>query len=215
MRREALTVLLAIVCTALGVGGLKSMIHPSDKVLVSPVAALPSAAIAPAPSQRAVVNGLLTADRLGVEPAIVPLVVPVEGCMPEGHSAVIDRAAQRTWLCDNGQVVQRFVMTSATSQPDPGQYNVFAKDLYASSDLTGRFSTMTHFVAFAYGKYKGARIAFHSIPQFSNGVYVQSFESVGTRDSFGGSAGCIRVLPADAAVIWDWLSIGDSVVVIS
>ncbi|MFM7252307.1 MAG: L,D-transpeptidase [Ilumatobacteraceae bacterium] len=38
---------------------------------------------------------------------------------------------------------------------------------------------------------------------------------MGTQEYFGASAGCIRVLPDDAVRIWDWLSIGDLVRVIS
>ena len=92
---------------------------------------------------------------------------------------------------------------------------MYAKDLNASSTITGQYSTMTHFVAFTKGKYKGARIAFHSVPQLSNGEYVQTFESVGTPAQFGQSSGCIRVLPDDSVKIWDWLSIDDEVHVIS
>jgi len=74
---------------------------------------------------------------------------------------------------------------------------------------------MTHFVAFTYGKYQGARIAFHSIPKYSNGEFVQPLDSVGTQELFGASAGCIRVLPDDAVAIWDWLAVGDTVIVVS
>ena len=31
----------------------------------------------------------------------------------------------------------------------------------------------------------------------------------------GDSSGCIRVLPDDAVAIWDWLDIGDEVIVIT
>ena len=98
---------------------------------------------------------------------------------------------------------------------DPGEYDVYAKDLNASSNLSGQYSTMTHFVAFTHGKYQGARIAFHSVPKYGDGTWVQPLDSVGTQEYFGASAGCIRVLPDDAVRIWDWLSIGDLVRVIS
>jgi hypothetical protein len=74
---------------------------------------------------------------------------------------------------------------------------------------------MTHFVAFTRGKFQGARIAFHSVPTYSNGEFIQPLDSVGTEQYFGASAGCIRVLPDDAVRIWDWLSIDDAVRVIS
>jgi hypothetical protein len=157
----------------------------------------------------------------------LPLVAPVaettttvaapvsNGCAASGHSAVVDRVNQRSWLCNDGQITETFVMTSANSQPDPGTYKVYAKDLKASSMLTGEFSTMTHFVAFTRGKYANARIAFHSIPKYSNGEYVQPLESVGTAEKHGASAGCIRVLPEDSVKIWDWLDKGDPVIVVS
>ena len=137
------------------------------------------------------------------------------GCAASGHSAVVDRANQRAWLCNDGVVTDKFPMTTANSQPDPGTYKVYAKDLNASSVLTGKYSTMTHFVAFTKGKYKGARIAFHSIPKYANGDYVQPLDSVGTAAKRGASSGCIRVLYDDSVKIWDWLAMGDPVIVIS
>ena len=136
-------------------------------------------------------------------------------CVEEGRSAVVDRFNQRAWLCEDGEITDEMPITSAVSQPDPGTYEVYAKDLDASSTLTGEYSTMTHFVAFTYGKYQGARIAFHSVPTYSNGEYVQPLDSVGTPEQYGDSSGCIRVLPDDAVLIWDWLGVGDTVTVVS
>ncbi|MGA1439178.1 MAG: L,D-transpeptidase family protein [Ilumatobacteraceae bacterium] len=136
-------------------------------------------------------------------------------CADSGRSAVVDRFNQRSWLCEDGRIVDEMPMTSAVSQPDPGTYEVYAKDLNASSTLTGQYSTMTHFVAFTRGKYQGARIAFHSVPKYSNGEFVQPLDSVGTPEMHGDSSGCIRVLPDDAEQIWEWLDIGDPVIVVS
>lgn len=165
-----------------------------------------------------VVDGIVgpqTAKQLGAWSG--PDVLPPDAstCPTSGRSAVVDRFNQRSWLCDDGVITDEMPITSAVSQPDPGTYEVYAKDLDASSTLTGDYSTMHHFVAFTYGKYQGARIAFHSLPQYSNGEYVQPIDSVGTQELFGASSGCIRVLPDDATLIWDWLDIGDTVVVIS
>ncbi len=136
-------------------------------------------------------------------------------CPETGRAAVVDRFNQRSWLCEAGEITELMPITSAISQPDPGTYEVYAKDMNASSTLTGEYSTMTHFVAFTYGKYQGARIAFHSIPKYSNGEYVQPLDSVGTQELFGDSSGCIRVLPEDAEMIWNWLDIGDTVKVVT
>ena len=165
-----------------------------------------------------VVDGVVgpeTANRLGswVGPDVLP---PDPGtCPTTGRAAVIDRYNQRNWLCDDGVIESVMPMTSAVSQPGPGTYEVYAKDLNASSTLSGDYSTMTHFVAFTHGKYQGARIAFHSIPKYRNGDYVQPLDSVGTAELFGESSGCIRVLPDDAERIWNWLDIGDEVVVVT
>lgn len=136
-------------------------------------------------------------------------------CPSTGHGAIVDRSRQQGALCDGGRISYQFPLTSALTQPDPGTYPVYAKDLKASSTLGGHYSTMTHFVAFAKGKYTGARVAFHSVPKLSNGDWVQPLSSVGTEEYHGASSGCIRVLPDDAVRIWDWLGKGDEVRVIS
>ncbi len=106
-------------------------------------------------------------------------------------------------------------MTSAISQPDPGTYEVYAKDRNASSNISGEYSEMEYFVAFTYGKYQGARIAFHSVPTYPDGEFVQPLDSVGTPELHGASAGCIRVKPEHAELIWSWLDIGDTVKVVT
>ncbi len=136
-------------------------------------------------------------------------------CPTTGHAAVVDRENQRAWLCGDGLVTNEMLMTSAWIQPDPGDYAVYAKDMNSSSRFTGRYSTMTHFVAFTHGKIRGARIAFHSMPIYSDGAFVQPLETLGAADQRGNSAGCIRVSPTDAELIWSWLEIGDVVRVVS
>jgi hypothetical protein len=136
-------------------------------------------------------------------------------CAPTGRSAVVDRSFQRTWLCDGGTIARVMPITSAWSQPDPGSYEVYGKDLDAASSLSGELSTMTHFVAFTHGKFQGARIGFHSVPVDTAGEYVQALDTVGVVALQGDSSGCIRVLPDDAVAIWDWLQVGDDVIVVS
>lgn len=165
-----------------------------------------------------VVDGVVgpeTAKQLGtwVGPDVLP--PDPETCPDSGRAAVVDRFNQRAWLCEDGDITTQMPITSAVSQPDPGTYEVYAKDMNASSTLSGEYSTMTHFVAFTYGKYQGARIAFHSVPKYPNGEYVQPLDSVGTQALFGDSSGCIRVLPDDAELIWSWLDVGDTVTVVT
>jgi peptidoglycan hydrolase-like protein with peptidoglycan-binding domain len=160
--------------------------------------------------------GRVTAQAMGIWAGpLGPLPATDDDCPDTGHGAIVDRANQRGALCADGVITYEFPITTAISQPDPGTYPVYAKDLNASSTFGGHYSTMTHFVAFTRGKYKGARIAFHSVPTLNNGEYVQTLDSVGTAAMHGQSSGCIRVLPDDSVKIWDWLGIDDEVHVIS
>lgn len=136
-------------------------------------------------------------------------------CDGVDHAVVVDRAVQRGWFCESEQVTTVFPLTSSDLQPDPGVYEVYAKDIKAWSWEFGPPSTMTHFVAFTRGKFAGARIAFHSVPVYSDGSWAQPLESVGTMEHFGDSSGCIRLLPEDAQAVWDFLDLGGSVRVIS
>jgi len=145
----------------------------------------------------------------------VPAPVIDPNCPATPHGAVIDRVRQRAWLCDNGVALPEFVITTAIDQPDPGTYPVYSKSMHASSRFGGHYSTMTHFVAFTRGKKTGARVAFHTVPVLRNGDFVQPLDSVGTEERHGDSAGCIRVLPDEGQVVWDWLQIGDQVHVIT
>lgn len=160
--------------------------------------------------------GRQTAQAMGIWAGpLGPMPATDDDCPDTAHGAIVDRANQRGALCENGTITYEFPITSAWSQPDPGTYPVYAKDMNASSTFGGHYSTMTHFVAFTKGKYKGARIAFHSVPKTTDGEFVQPLDSVGTEQYHGQSSGCIRVLPDDAVRIWDWLSTGDEVHVIS
>lgn len=152
-----------------------------------------------------------------VEPTTTTVPAPVidPNCPQTPHAAVIDRDRQRAYLCDNGVALPEFVITTAVTQPDPGVYPVFAKTMHTSSRFGGHYSTMTHFVAFTRGKQTGARIAFHTVPVLTTGEFAQPLESVGSPEHHGDSAGCIRVLPDQGPVIWDWLQKGDEVHVVT
>jgi hypothetical protein len=143
-----------------------------------------------------------------------PLVID-PNCPTTAHAAVIDRDRQRAWLCDNGVALPEFVITTAREQPDPGTYPVFAKSMHASSKFGGHYSTMTHFVVFARGEESGARVGFHTVPVLRSGEFAQPLASVGTQMEHGQTSGCIRVLPEQGQVIWDWLQKGDQVHVIT
>jgi hypothetical protein len=185
------------------------------------VAATPTTSIAPETSVAATAleesATSVEATTTMPEPTTTTVPVPVidPNCPTTPHAAVIDRDRQRAWLCDNGFALPEFVITTAIGQPAPGTYPVYAKSMNASSRLGGHYSTMTHFVAFTRGERTGARVAFHTIPVLTNGEYAQPLASVGTQMRRGDSAGCIRVLPEQGQVIWDWLQKGDEVRVVN
>jgi hypothetical protein len=196
----------ALVATPTAVAAETSPTSLADALPVPTRPVLTSVAVtsSPAPPAAAVV-----AD------AARPVDGPAAACPDTSHGAIVDRAAQRAWLCDGAAISVEMPITSAWSMPDPGTYPVYAKDLAATSTFGGHVSRMTNFVAFTYGERTGARIAFHSVPTSNDGSFVQTLDSVGDPGLRGESSGCIRVLPDDAARIWAWLSIGDEVHVIS
>ncbi|MET0144676.1 MAG: L,D-transpeptidase [Ilumatobacteraceae bacterium] len=136
-------------------------------------------------------------------------------CPMTPHGAVVDRAAQRAWLCDGGVVVRWMPITSATDQPDPGVYEIYAEDVATTSRYGPRPSVLDHFVAFTRGKYEGARIGFHAVPRYDDGTLAQPLETVGAPELAGASSGCIRLRPDDAAFLFAVLTVGDQVHVIS
>ncbi len=148
-------------------------------------------------------------------PAATILPPPDRGCAATGVSAAIDRDMQQAWLCLDGYITTQFPVSTAWSLPDPGAYSVYAKDPVTSSTFGGHISTLKNFVAFTYGENTGARVAFHSIPVFSDGSLMQPIDSVGDLSRRGESSGCIRVQPDISELIWDTLSIGDTVTVLT
>ena len=217
LARHAALAAFAVLLASCGVGGSSS---ERSTGLVPPVTiavgALPTVAAA---THRSVIDETATDETATEQPAeeAAGAAEPgVDGACPvTEHGAVVDRDAQRGWLCEMGRPVLEFPFTSAWSMPDPGSYPVYSKTLNSSSTFGGHYSTMTHFVAFAYGKNTGAEVAFHSVPVLTDGRYVQPLESVGDPARRGESAGCIRVLPDVAVAIWDRLAVGDLVNVVT
>jgi hypothetical protein len=179
---------------------------PSPPVVTTPTS--PAASTAPSTAPTTPIAG-------GMPDPVGEVTGPAGACPGDGHGAVVDRAGQRAWLCDGATLAAELPITSAWTMPDAGTYAVYAKDLKAWSTFGGHASTMTHFVAFARGERTGARIAFHSVPTLADGAYAQPLQSVGDPSRRGESSGCIRLLPEDSVRVWDWLSIGDQVRVVS
>lgn len=132
----------------------------------------------------------------------------LDGCPGSERSAVADKANQRYWLCMDGQAVtEELPMTTASGNyglPPVGTYPVFERDEDAYG-IDGE--ALERFVAF-YTTPRGNRIAFHEVVD-------QDPATVGDLDQRGASAGCFRIREDDSIQVWEFLRIGDPVVVIS
>ena len=88
--------------------------------------------------------------------------------------------------------------------PTVGTYRVFAK-LAVNRGIHGEY--LQRFVAFSTTP-RGNRIAFHEVVN-------QRPETVGDLNMRGASSGCFRVRHDDSLLVWDFLQIGDPVVVLT
>jgi hypothetical protein len=185
-----------------GVAGGTSVANESTTIGTQPaVTTPPSAASEPTflPSD---------AEATAVVAALGDTTFDLDGCPDAERGAVADKANQRYWLCMNGAAVtDEIPMTTASGNyglPPIGTYEVFDRD-EAAFGINGE--PLERFVAF-YTTPKGNRIAFHEVVD-------QDPATVGDLDQRGASAGCFRVREKDSVQVWDFLQIGDPVVVIS
>ena len=136
---------------------------------------------------------------------IDPVAPPASG---EGRRVVFSEGAQRVWLIDEDDEVERtyLVSGSLTDNLQPGTYSVFSRseNAYGIDDS----GTMKWFVRFTRGP-SGAAIGFHDIP-IDDGAPVQTKAQLGTEQSHG----CIRQKSKDAKRMWAHAPIGTTVVVV-
>ncbi|QIX27641.1 L,D-transpeptidase [Nocardioides sp. JQ2195] len=142
------------------------------------------------------------------DPTVIP-VDPTEAPADsgEGRRVVFSQAAQRVWLIDEDDTVERTYLVSGSvyDNLDPGTFAVYSRSEKAwGIDDSG---TMNWFVRFAHGP--NAAIGFHDIP-VDDGQRVQTADELGTPRSHG----CIRQRPVDAKALWEFAPIGTTVVVI-
>jgi L,D-transpeptidase-like protein len=125
----------------------------------------------------------------------------------DGRRIVFSETAQRVWLVDGGDHVQRTYLVSGSKfdNLNPGTYAVQSKARYATAfDFSG---SMEYFVRFTSGF--TAPIGFHTVPVDNAGRPEQTKEQLGTPRS----AGCVRQWLNDAVALWDFAPIGTKVVV--
>ena len=148
-----------------------------------------------------------TAPTTTVPPA--PTTPPAE-VLPEsgaGRRVVFSIQGQRMWWVDeSGAVLRTSLVSGRPNTPQTGTFQVYSKTLNATG-LDG--SRMDYFVRFTKGP-AGWAIGFHDIPVM-DGVPVQTVEQLGQPLSHG----CIRQREEDAVFTWDFLQVGDTVVVVA
>lgn len=200
---------LGVALTALGLADdSRSVSADSD----TSEAALGGASAAQATSPRASTDapGSTTASSTSSttvppEPTIPPdEVLPPSG---DGRRVVFSVDRQRMWWVDDaGTVLRTSLVSGRANTPATGTFRVYSKTLNATG-LDG--SKMDYFVRFTKGP-NGWAIGFHDIP-VKGGAPVQTEEQLGQPLSHG----CIRQREADATFTWEFLEVGDTVVVVA
>ena len=137
-----------------------------------------------------------------------PGTIDLPDCAAAGRSAVVDKAAQRFWLCEDGAAItDRLRVTTAFASyglPPVGSYTLFDRDVVGYS----RDGEKLHRVVTFYTTDRGNRIGFH---QYVN----QDPATIGGMNQRGASDGCLRVNTYDSWTVWDFLRVGDRVIVIT
>ncbi len=140
-------------------------------------------------------------------PAYVPT-RPLPAHSGAGRRIVYSERAAHLWVVgDGGAVVRDYPVTGRVGRPKPGVYHVYSKSTVAINP--GEKLRFEFMVRFAVG-ITGARIGFHTIPRYLDGVPIQKESQLGTAI---GAGGCVRQSRADAVWLYGWSRIGDTVVV--
>jgi hypothetical protein len=124
-----------------------------------------------------------------------------------GKRIVFDVSAQRVWLVDADNSVERTYLVSGSKfdnlQNDT--YQVTSRSRYATAYNSDE--TMNYMVRFAMGR--TSPIGFHSIPALPDGTLVEDRSELGAP----ASDGCIRQWITDARALWNFAPVGTTVVV--
>ena len=136
----------------------------------------------------------------------VDLGPPVPANSGEGRRVVYSNGQQRVWLVEtDGTVARTYLVSGRRNYPRKGTFAVFSRSLHTRSGSV-RMQYMVRFT-------KSARtnVGFHSIPVDRRGRMIQSTAQLGTPRS----RGCVRQSLEDARFLWDWSTIGTTVVVVA
>lgn len=202
-RQRRLVALVAIVVVLLGGIAVALQLGSADRVDTTDG----SAAAAEVVGSTASTAAPTTEAPTTVPPAPT---TPPDELLPDsgaGRRVVFSVGRQRMWWVDDaGTVLRTSLVSGRPNTPQTGTFQVYSKTLHATG-LDG--SKMDYFVRFTKGP-AGWAIGFHDIPEM-DGAAVQTVEQLGQPLSHG----CIRQREEDATFTWDFLQVGDTVVVVA
>jgi hypothetical protein len=137
--------------------------------------------------------------------AMVPSGPPLPAGSGAGRRVVYSNHQQRVWLVEeNGQVSHSYLVSGRHGLPSVGTYHVWSK---VPSSYSGSL-LLPWTLRFAWGS-SGAPIDFHGIPLRSDGSPIEPDSLLGTPQSHG----CVRMKQSEAEFLWNWATLGTTVVV--
>jgi lipoprotein-anchoring transpeptidase ErfK/SrfK len=211
-RRIITLTVLMMVAIGAGAFGLEGLLRPA--LVTADSAAEPAPIIPPARDAPPVgAAPTTTAPAPTAPPSTAPATMlpageqhPLPAGSGAGRRVVFSVGDQRMWWVDDEGVTVRTAAVSGRERtPTTGTFQVYSRSERATG-LDG--SSMNHFVRFTKGP-NGWAIGFHDIP-VKDGRPVQTLDQLGTALSHG----CIRQASEDARFTWEFLQIGDTVVVV-
>jgi lipoprotein-anchoring transpeptidase ErfK/SrfK len=135
-------------------------------------------------------------------PSRFPPIPPNSGA---GRRVVYCNSCQRVWLVEaSGATFASYTVSGRRNYPKSGTYHVFRR-INPGWSKTLR---LPYFVGFTYGN--TTDVGFHGIPLEPDGTPIQSDSELGTPRSHG----CVRQSQWAARLMWDWATMGTTVVVI-
>jgi hypothetical protein len=145
------------------------------------------------------------------EPTTTVVFAPPDTGVPfasgTGRRVVYSKNQMRVWIIDASNVtVRTYRVSGRFGQPTPGTYHVYSRSTF-TCNIDHPNICMRFMVRFAKGPL-GDNIGFHEIPR-RDGVPIEADSQLGQALS----GGCVRQATADAEFMWDFGSIGTTVVV--
>jgi len=149
--------------------------------------------------------GIARAAAGGYWIAMVPAGPPLPANSGSGRRIVYSNSQQRVWLVEANEIPSHsFLVSGRHGLPAAGTYQVFSK---VPSSVSGSL-VLPWTLRFAHGL-SGAPIDFHGIPLRSDGSPIEPDSLLGTPQSHG----CVRMNQAEAELLWNWATVGTTVVV--